>query len=207
MRGGKSHRPRFGRAVLIALALLLAVAGSSRAQDAAFYEFEVTLAPHCLDGVFPVTLDTAEGRVAGTAALTTDARGRLLGTLSLGGSEFAVTGKVKFRATVSKVTLAAMSGKDRINFKGELTGDAFAGTTKGKGSVAGGKGTFSLDLSGADPSLASFAISVATSPRGKLSGTGTVTVKSKPEKQQKQIDKILSKLGAKWDKILAGQGK
>ena len=38
-------------------------------------------------------------------------------------------------------------------------------------------------------------------------GTGTVTVKSKPEKQAQQIDNILSKLGDKWDKILAGQGK
>ena len=38
-------------------------------------------------------------------------------------------------------------------------------------------------------------------------GTGTVTVKSKPEKQAKQVDNILSKMGKKWDKILAGQGK
>jgi hypothetical protein len=38
-------------------------------------------------------------------------------------------------------------------------------------------------------------------------GTGTVTVKSKPEKQAKQIDKILDKLGAKWDKILQNQGE
>lgn len=38
-------------------------------------------------------------------------------------------------------------------------------------------------------------------------GTGTVTVKSKPEKQQKQIDKILNKLGKRWHKILAGKGK
>jgi hypothetical protein len=38
-------------------------------------------------------------------------------------------------------------------------------------------------------------------------GTGTVTVKSKPEKQAKQIDNILAKLGDKWDKILAGQGE
>ncbi len=38
-------------------------------------------------------------------------------------------------------------------------------------------------------------------------GTGTVTVKPKPEKQQKQIDKIVSKLGSKWAKILAGEGK
>ena len=38
-------------------------------------------------------------------------------------------------------------------------------------------------------------------------GTGTVTLKSKPEKQIKQIDKILSKMGDKWDKILKNQGK
>ena len=38
-------------------------------------------------------------------------------------------------------------------------------------------------------------------------GTGTVTVKDKPEKQIKQVDKILDKIGNKWDKILAGQGK
>jgi hypothetical protein len=38
-------------------------------------------------------------------------------------------------------------------------------------------------------------------------GTGTVTVKSKPEKQMQQVDRILAKMGAKWDKILAKQGK
>ena len=38
-------------------------------------------------------------------------------------------------------------------------------------------------------------------------GTGTITVKSKPEKQVKQIDKIFTKMGSKWDKILKNQGK
>jgi hypothetical protein len=38
-------------------------------------------------------------------------------------------------------------------------------------------------------------------------GTGMVTIKSKPDKQIKQVDKILKKIGAKWDKILAGKGK
>ena len=38
-------------------------------------------------------------------------------------------------------------------------------------------------------------------------GTGTVTVKAKPEKQIKQVDNILKKIGKKWDKILAGKGK
>ena len=38
-------------------------------------------------------------------------------------------------------------------------------------------------------------------------GSGTVTVKEKPEKQVKQVENILAKLGNKWDKILAGKGK
>ena len=38
-------------------------------------------------------------------------------------------------------------------------------------------------------------------------GTGTVTVKAKPEKQTQQIENILAKIGSKWDKILAGKGK
>lgn len=38
-------------------------------------------------------------------------------------------------------------------------------------------------------------------------GTGTVTVKAKPEKVTEQIDSIVSKLGEKWQKILAGMGE
>lgn len=38
-------------------------------------------------------------------------------------------------------------------------------------------------------------------------GTGTVTVKAKPEKRAQQINKILAKMGNRWDKILAKQGK
>lgn len=38
-------------------------------------------------------------------------------------------------------------------------------------------------------------------------GTGTVTLKSKPEKQAKQVDNILTKMGNKWDKILKNEGR
>lgn len=38
-------------------------------------------------------------------------------------------------------------------------------------------------------------------------GSGTVTVKAKPEKQIRQVENILRKLGKRWDKILAGQGR
>ena len=38
-------------------------------------------------------------------------------------------------------------------------------------------------------------------------GSGTITVKDQPEKQIKQVESILKKLGDKWRKILKGQGK
>ncbi|MCU0303886.1 MAG: DUF4136 domain-containing protein [Thermoanaerobaculales bacterium] len=38
-------------------------------------------------------------------------------------------------------------------------------------------------------------------------GTGTVTVKDAPEKQVKQVESIIEKLGKKWHKIIAGKGK
>ena len=38
-------------------------------------------------------------------------------------------------------------------------------------------------------------------------GTGTVTLKADPEKQTEQIDKIMTKLGEKWHKILKNQGE
>jgi hypothetical protein len=38
-------------------------------------------------------------------------------------------------------------------------------------------------------------------------GTGTVTVKEKPEKQVEQIETILDKMGNKWQKILKNEGE
>ena len=38
-------------------------------------------------------------------------------------------------------------------------------------------------------------------------GTGTVTLKQKPEKVDKQIDNIFQKMGNKWQKILKNQGR
>ena len=38
-------------------------------------------------------------------------------------------------------------------------------------------------------------------------GTGTVTLKQKPEKVTKQIHNIVTKMGKKWQKILQNQGK
>ena len=47
----------------------------------------------------------------------------------------------------------------------------------------------------------------ATDKKMVWRATGTVTVKAKPEKRIKQVEKILTKIGKRWEKILAGQGK
>ena len=38
-------------------------------------------------------------------------------------------------------------------------------------------------------------------------GTGTITLKDDPAKQAKQAEKIMTKLGKKWQKILKNQGE
>ena len=38
-------------------------------------------------------------------------------------------------------------------------------------------------------------------------GTGTVTLKQKPEKITQQIDNIMTKMNARWEKILKNQGE
>ncbi len=38
-------------------------------------------------------------------------------------------------------------------------------------------------------------------------GSGTVTVKAKPDAQMKQVTKVLKKLGSRWDRVVAGKGK
>ena len=48
---------------------------------------------------------------------------------------------------------------------------------------------------------------VTTDKKTIWRGTGTVTLKSKPEQQTQQIEKILNKLGDRWEKILAGKGE
>lgn len=87
-------------------------------------------------------------------------------------------------------------------------------TSFGYGGFYGGWGPWGGGMGSATTTASTYTegtlIIDAYAPDGKKMvwrGTGTVTVKSKPEKQQKQIKKILAKLGKKWGKILAGKGE
>lgn len=84
----------------------------------------------------------------------------------------------------------------------DTTSFGYGGYFGGWGPWGGGKGTATITRD--------TLIVDAWEPAGKTMvwrGTGAVKSTAKPEKRQKQIIKILSKLGKKWDKILAGKGK
>ena len=97
------------------------------------------------------------------------------------------------------------------------TGQSFTTTTMGMG--RGGRGAGWGHWGGAG--MATSTTQVNTFTEGTLvidtydpeeeklvwRGSGTVTLKAKPEKQIQQMNKVLKKLGGRWDKILAGKGK
>lgn len=89
----------------------------------------------------------------------------------------------------------------------DTTSFGYGGFYGGWGPWGGGMGTATTIAS--TPTEATLVVD-AYEPDGKTMvwrATGTVAAKAKPEKQQKQINKILARLGKKWDKILDGAGK
>lgn len=167
------------RTLAVAGICLATVTGSATSwaqdePDTDVYRFELELAPVCLDGAFPLSIQTDAGDVQGDAQLTTDAAGKLSGQIDLDGVTFELKGKVRYRPNGHKVQLTGKSAtKDRIALKGNLDADEFVGTAKGKGTVAQGKNPFSLDVSGAAPQMALF---VMTLEPGKKSFGGHATV-------------------------------
>ncbi len=159
-----------------AFALIVAACPAALAADnpSEGYQFEVQLAPVCLDGTFDVTV----GAEQGSLTVTTDVSGKLSGTLDLGGQTFKVKGKAKYRTTGHSVKLTARAGKkNSISFRGNLVGvSSFDGEAKGKGAVAAGTNAFSIDVGTAQPQVAEIDAVVEFGKKGKLSGEGTVRV-------------------------------
>ena len=158
-----------------ALVLLCLVAGTLHA-DPVSYEVSVPLAPLCLTGEFPVTVDTGAGPVAGTATLGGDAKGKLTGTLSFNGVDLALSGKVKFSSKKSKLALTATGPGEKIRLSGTLVGDAFEGASDGgKSAIAPGRGTFRLDAADAGPLVVALDYDIAIDAKGKLTGEGVAS--------------------------------
>jgi uncharacterized protein (DUF1800 family) len=169
------------RSTLLALPVVVALAASSaRAADPppapGVYVFDVTIAPVCLDGSFPVSVATAGGPLDGMLDVTTNVHGALAGTLTLGGVTFDVAGHATSTAKAFRLSLTARRGRDRITFSGTLAGTTFAGTSRGRGAVAAGRNAFTLDASSAPPRVASVVATIVAAPHGRVTGTGAVDV-------------------------------
>jgi len=105
--------------------------------------------------------------------------------------------------------------KDNVVFNttstgwGGARGPGWGGWGGGMGGWGGGMGMSSSTTTASTYTEGTIAVD-AYEPTGEQMiwrGTGTVTIKAKPEKRAQQIEKIMDKMGARWDKILANRGK
>jgi uncharacterized protein (DUF1800 family) len=140
------------------------------------YSLESALAPHDLSGTFPATF----GDLSGTITVATDVKGRLAGTIAVSGAEYAASGKVKFRARGSKLSLRGRSANGSVKLLGALHGRAFTGTAKGRGAAARLSGAFAIDVSAAGPLEASFDFELEVIRNRKLVGDGRATASGEP---------------------------
>ncbi len=162
-------------------ALSIALAGAASAlageRPVEAYDFVVTLAPVCLDGDFPLRVETASGALDGTLHVTTDGKGRLAGTLDLAGTTFSVSGTVRSDASGTSVALTARAGrKDRLDLRGDLAGDDVSGAATSRGTAVASATAFSLDVSGASPLVAQVTARVESRAGKRLGGTGEAVV-------------------------------
>lgn len=153
-----------------------AVAAPGPAPSPGVYVIDATIAPVCLNGSYPMTVQTGTGAISGRLVVTTTIRGALTGTLTLSGGTFTVNGTASSTSKGLRLSMTARVGKDSVAFSGSFTGPNINGTTKSKGSVAPGKGTFTLDVSSAPPEIASIVATLTPGKHGALVGTATAVV-------------------------------
>jgi uncharacterized protein (DUF1800 family) len=160
----------------VLLTVLLGLAGPAVGQSVEHYEMDVLLAPVRLDGEFPLAIRTDTGSTGATLTVVTDVKGKLTGSLELPGVTLDVTGKVKAGPTGTTVKIKAQSLAGKLKLKGELSGDEFAGTSKGKGDLPSvlGSGTFALDCASAGSTSVLIGVTVTRSESGKLKGDGSL---------------------------------
>jgi hypothetical protein len=197
--GGRNRRLRV-LAVAAAGVALLGIRPEAAAQDppGLAYEFDAPLAPVCIDGTFPLTIDLPSIDVEGTLNATTDAKGKVTGTFTSGVMTMQATGKVKYRSTGNTLNLKLQSTGQKVTLKGTLVGTDFSGTTSGKGSLAPGKNTFVLDLSTALPSVARISVLLPDTGEANVEGAGQALVCGDPlevtaKRKEKKVRSLLVK--------------
>ena len=166
----------FAAHAVLALAAIGASAADGPAPAPGVYILDAQIAPVCMSGTFPVSVFTESKVIQGSLVVATDIRGALTGTMTLPGRALAVTGKASSTGKGFKVSLTAKDDGDRIKFVGRLTGTAITGDTEGRGVIAPGKNTFSLDVSDAEPQVATIVTTLAAGRKGSLVGDATADV-------------------------------
>ena len=163
----------FAAHAALALVALTASAADGPAPAPGVYVIDAQIAPVRLSGTFPIAVYTETRILQGSLDVTLGISGHLTGTMTLPGRQFAVTGKATSTAKGFRIKLNAKDDGDRITFTGSLSGEAITGDAVGRGAVAPGKNTFSLDVSKAEPLVATVVTSLVAGKNGVLYGTAT----------------------------------
>jgi uncharacterized protein (DUF1800 family) len=138
--------------------------------------FDVTLAPVCLDGQFPLVIQAPGKRVDAVLKVSTDVTGKLRGQLLLDGLALSVTGTVKHAGGVAKINITAKTIGSKLTISGDLVDGTkiLAGLCVGKGFLAPGANPFTLDLTAAKPQIATIECALDSDTKGRLKGTAHV---------------------------------
>ena len=141
------------------------------------YSWDIELAPVCLDGLYELAMKV--GTTTKRPELhvySTDIRGKLKGLLIFDGPGLNVSGTVERVEGAVHFEFKAKSYGNKISFTGDVADGqkTLTGTWTGKGAFASGTGTFTCDVSGSKPLVATIECALTQDAKGRLKGTAHV---------------------------------
>jgi hypothetical protein len=169
-----------GSAFAALVALGGASAGAATVQET--LQFDVALAPFCLNGTFPVALVVGKTPGPTTITLQVDATGKLTGTFPFNGDTYSLTGTQSVAKGVMSLALTGVGTTDpnaKIRLAGKSKGSTIKGALSGKigGASVPPRSTFAIDMSPAAPMVARCLVDASLDDvTGAVTGTGTVTL-------------------------------
>jgi uncharacterized protein (DUF1800 family) len=163
----------FVAAAALVAANAFAPSSTCRAEED-FYSADLQLAPLAFDGRFPVAIPAQS--LSGNLVIDTDVRGKLRGTLTVNDLALSIGGTASHADGKLHVVFTASTSGAKIKFIGDVPDGStlMTGTATGKGFLAAGKNSFTIDLSTAGPETATVEYQVTQNAKGKLKGRGRV---------------------------------
>ena len=198
---GPSSRLAAGAAIALAFVAPVFAAPPEDPEPLTVYGLDVPYLPFCLDGTYPLTVELSGGSLPGSLAVTTDPKGRLTGTWSTALATLDASGTMKVEDGVGTLKLVLKRPGEKIVLKGSLAEPGFTGDAQGKGTLAPGFNTFTLDATGAPSGTARIDAVLPPENGGMLKGQGTASLCGAPV-----VLKAVRKAGAKFSLVLTGGG-